>query len=121
MRPRSPVSPGASRSRRGAGAPGLATAVDGCASNRACIFDDNNFQDRIGSRAAEGGRVDVSSGNNDRMDSWKNNTGTNAAWYYNFVDENSDNCRNMPKNDSDGNVGVFNSDELSSWRTDRGC
>lgn len=102
-------------------APGIAGAVSGCDASRVCIFDDNNYEDRIGMRPAGEGRVDVSSSNNDRMDSWKNRTNTNAAWYYNFVDENADNCRNMVANSSDGDVGVFNSDELSSWRTNRGC
>jgi hypothetical protein len=101
--------------------PGLAQAVNGCEPNRVCIFDENNFLDRMGMRPAGEGRKDVSAANNDRTDSWKNNTGTNAAWYYNFTYENADNCRNMPAHDQDSNLGVFNSDELSSWRTNRGC
>lgn len=99
----------------------IASAADGCDSNRVCIFDDNDFKNRLGQRPAGEGRKDMSSTLNDRMDSWKNRTSTNAAWYYNFIDENSDNCRNMNKNSSDDNINVFNSDELSSWRTNRGC
>lgn len=101
--------------------PGLAQAVNGCDFNKVCVFDDNNFVNRLGSRDPGLGRVDVSGANNDRTDSWDNNTGTNAAWYYNFVSENADNCRNMPAGREDPNLGVFNSDELSSWRTNRGC
>lgn len=101
--------------------PGISVGANGCDAARVCIFDENNFIDRMGSGAAGGGRVNVSDANNDRTDSWDNNTGTNAAWYYNFTYENADNCRNMPARSEDPNLGVFNSDELSSWRTDRGC
>lgn len=101
--------------------PGIALAVDGCENNRVCIFDDNDYKNRLGIKPAGEPRANVASQNNDRTDSWINDTTTNAAWYYNFTYENSDNCRTMYDQSSDGDLGVFNSDELSSWRTNRGC
>lgn len=102
-------------------APGIAVAVNGCDYNRVCLFDDNNFVNRIGNRPAGEPRENLGSDKNDRTDSWDNNTRTDAAWYYNFTWENADNCRNMPALREDANLGVFNSDEASSWRTNRGC
>lgn len=102
-------------------APGVALAADGCSSNRVCIFDSNNYKNRLGQRSAGEGRVNVSGDNNDRTDSWINDTSTRSAWYYNFTYENDSNCNSMAPHASNPNLGVYPSDELSSWRTNRGC
>lgn len=96
----------------------IAGGID-CDANRACIYDGNGFVGIIGERAAGGGVVNVPSSYNDKMDSWENKTNTDAAWYYNA--NGGGNCREMDSLSEDSNVNVLNSDELSSWRTDRGC
>lgn len=53
------------------------------------------------------------------MDSWENKTAIDAAWYYDA--NGGGNCREMDSGSEDGNVNVFNSDELTSWKTNGGC
>lgn len=53
------------------------------------------------------------------MDSWENRTSTKSAWYYNADGKGS--CVNMNARSEDDNINVFDSDELTSWRTNRGC
>lgn len=102
------------------GLPGAASAGGAdCDANRACIYDGNNFVGIIGERASGGGVVNVPSAFNDKMDSWENKTSIDAAWYYD-VGGNGD-CVEMDSLNEDNDINVFDSDELSSWRTDRGC
>ncbi|MEH0973843.1 hypothetical protein V6U77_22210 [Micromonospora sp. CPCC 205546] len=96
-----------------AGNPGL------CGGTWVCIYDGNNWVGLLGSRDPGGGLVNVSASANDHMDSWENKTNTNAAWCYDH--DGGGNCRTMGKLAEDPNVNFLNSDELSSWRTDRGC
>ncbi|MFI9643580.1 peptidase inhibitor family I36 protein [Micromonospora sp. NPDC051925] len=90
-----------------------------CGSNLVCIYDGNNWVGFLGSRGPGGGIENVSAAANDHMDSWENRTSTNAAWYYDH--DGGGACVNMSKLSEDDNINVFDSDELSSWRTDRGC
>ncbi|MEU8258657.1 peptidase inhibitor family I36 protein [Micromonospora inaquosa] len=90
-----------------------------CGSDLVCIYDGNSWVGFLGSRGPGGGLANVSASANDHMDSWENRTNTNAAWYYDH--DGGGHCRTMAKLTEDDNVNVLNSDELSSWRTDRGC
>lgn len=103
-------------------APGGASAGNPalCQANRACIYMDNDFSGLIDIPRPPGEGVrTVNAGDNDKMDSWENRTGTRAAWYDDA--HGAGDCTNMNANTEDNNINVFASDELTSWRTDRGC
>ena len=90
-----------------------------CDPNRACIYDHNNFVALLGTKGPSSGLDNVSSGANDKTDSWENKTSTTGAWYY---DANAGgNCNTMGRGDENANLSVFPSDELSSWKTTGGC
>lgn len=90
-----------------------------CASGRVCMWGNNDFQWLLGSRAPGYGLWNLYGDANDEMDSWANRSGQNAAAYSGF-DGYAD-CQTFWKGGNDNNVGPWNSDEVSSWRTDRGC
>lgn len=97
-----------------------AGALTICTDNQVCIYLDDDWSGLLDiPRSAGGGIRNVNAGDNDEMDSWENNTTTNAAWYW---DANGNGrCVNMVAEGRDDDINVFDSDELSSWRTDRGC
>jgi len=64
-----------------AGAPAAFAAPADCSSGQVCVYDNINYGSQLGWRWAGFARTDVSSGNNDKMSSWSNNSGTNACWY----------------------------------------
>jgi hypothetical protein len=102
--------------------PGFASAGNPalCAANRACIYLDDDWSGLIDIPRAPGGGIrNVNAGDNDEMDSWENRTSTRAAWYHNA--NGGGDCVNMNANSEDDDINVFDSDELSSWRTNRGC
>ncbi len=90
-----------------------------CASNRVCVYVDANFSGLMGTRSPGGALVNVSSLNNDKMSSWENKTGTNAAFYYGV--NGTGTCVTMKAGYEHHYVGAGANDQMSSWRTDRGC
>ena len=104
----------------GVAASGVASAgSDLCPRNRACIYDHNDFVALLGTKGPGAGLSNVSSGANDKTDSWENKTRRNGAWYY---DANAGGkCYNMKRRTENRNLSVFPSDELSSWRVNRRC
>ncbi len=90
-----------------------------CPASTACIYTDNNYVGLLGTKSGGSGLSNVSSGANDKTDSWENKTSRNGAWYY---DANAGgNCHNMTSGTQNPNLGVFPSDELSSWRMNGSC
>ena len=53
------------------------------------------------------------------MSSWENKTGTNAAFYYGV--NGTGTCVTMKAGYEHHYVGAGANDQMSSWRTDRGC
>lgn len=51
-----------------------------CASAQVCVYDNINYSTQLGWRSEGFALQDISSGNNDKVSSWSNHTGTNAAW-----------------------------------------
>lgn len=92
---------------------------DFCQSSRVCIYDDNDFKAILGARGPGLGLRTVSADANDKTDSWKNRTSRSAAWYYDKGGKGK--CTTMGPVSSEDNLGWQPSDELSSWRTNRGC
>lgn len=90
-----------------------------CSSGRVCMWGNNNFQWLIGSRSPGYGVVNLYGDSNNQMDSWANRTSTNAAGYDGY--DGYATCQTFWRGGNDDNVAPWNSDEVSSWRTNRGC
>lgn len=85
-----------------------------------CLYANNGYQGEIGDRAAGGGVANIPSAYDNSMDSWWNETDTRAIWWYGA--NGTGTCNYLAKASRDGNIGVFPSDELTSWATDgRSC
>lgn len=90
-----------------------------CDPNRVCIYTDHSFSGLLGTRGSGGGLRNVTEGSNDKTSSWENKTRRNAAWYYGA--NGTGTCRNMPAGRELHWVGASDNDQLTSWRTNRGC
>jgi len=101
-------------------ATGAASAWGSCnTSGRVCLFRNTSGSVELGWRSAGGGLVNISSGNRNEMSSWKNSSGTNAAYYHGL--NGGGTCRTMSANSNSNYVGDSNNDQAESWRTNRGC
>lgn len=90
-----------------------------CPSNMVCLYDHAGFSGLLGYRAAGQSTMNVSTPSNDRMTSWENKSSSNAAWY---SDANgSGKCHTMAARSENAEVGWWDKDTLSSWRTNGGC
>jgi hypothetical protein len=87
--------------------------------NLGCIYANNDFAGLLDTMPAGHGVRTVSSTDNDKMDSWENRTSNRGSWYYNA--NGGGTCVRMTENSEDNNINVFDSDELTSWRMNRGC
>lgn len=77
----------------------------------------------VHNRATRGGSdhiQNLSGDSDDEMDSWANRTSVYDGCMYGGFDGGGDK-QDMPRNDDDDNVAPWNSDEVSSWRTEGGC
>jgi hypothetical protein len=102
----------------GTAAPAFAGS-SACPSDAVCIYDDTDYRQMLGYRTAVDGLRNISSTNNDKMSSWENKKYQDAAWY---TDTNGQgDCLNMPSRRQLANVGFFDNDEASSWRTNAPC
>jgi hypothetical protein len=102
----------------GFAAPASASFAE-CDANRACMWGNNDFQWLIGERAAGGGLVNLTGDHNNQMDSWGNRTTRNAAGYGST--NGSGDCQTFSAGSRDNNVASWNSDEITSWKTNGGC
>ena len=90
-----------------------------CNANRSCMWGNNDFVFLIGERAPGGGLVNLAGDRNNQMDSWGNRTTVNSAGYGSA--NGGGDCQTFTAGSRDNNVATWNSDEVSSWRTNRGC
>jgi len=98
---------------------GAQASLDQCNSNRVCMWGNNDFKWLIGERAPGGGLVNLSGDRNDEMDSWANRTVIDAAGY--ATSNGRGDCQTFGRISNNNNVSYWSSDEVSSWRTNRGC
>jgi hypothetical protein len=103
----------------GVAAWGTASGAYGCGASQACIYDNNGFSSMLAVKNAGAGLSNVGAGQNDRTDSWRNESNSHGAWYYNT--NGGGDCYNMLANSSNSNLGWAPSDELSSWRLNGQC
>lgn len=105
----------------GAGASGGAQAAfSDCDPNRSCLWGNNDYVWLLSERQAGGGLLSFSGQDrNNQMDSWGNRTATPSAGYDGA--DGSGDCQTFEAGQRDNNVSFVNSDEVSSWRTNRGC
>jgi hypothetical protein len=74
----------------------------------------------LSERAAGGGLQSFSGQDrNNQMDSWGNRTATSSSGFDNT--NGTGDCQTFKFGSNDNNVAFNNSDEVSSWRTNRGC
>ncbi|MBA3310897.1 MAG: peptidase inhibitor family I36 protein [Nocardioidaceae bacterium] len=107
-----------------AGVGGVQTAeaeFEDCNSGNVCMWGNNDYVWKIGERPKDGGvrSFDADSDRNDEMDSWANRTNLAAAAYSDAGG--SGDCQTFHAASRDNNVAPWNSDEVSSWRTDQSC
>ncbi|MBX5444090.1 MULTISPECIES: peptidase inhibitor family I36 protein [Sphaerobacter] len=93
--------------------------LEECDSGHVCMWGNTDFNWLIGERPSGGGLVALSGAANNQMDSWANGSNTNAAGYDNW--DGTGDCQTFHAFGRDNNVAFWNSDEVSSWRTNRGC
>jgi hypothetical protein len=92
-----------------------------CSSGHVCLWGNNDFQWKIADRVAGSGTITNLTGEaNNQMDSWANRSGSYTACGFGGANGTGDRQEWGP-NSNDNNVNVFNSDEVSSWRTRYGC
>lgn len=89
-------------------------AVASCSSGRVCVYDNINYGTQLGWRTGGFALQDVSSGNNDKMSSWSNNSGLNACWYQNS--NGGGWAFQMNQYTDNANVGTLWQDRMSSWK-----
>lgn len=94
-------------------------SIGECEEGRTCLWDNADYDNYIGSRPPGGDISNVSPGAADRTSSWANRSGTNAAWYKDQFGDGQ--CFNMPAHQRNPELGFFDRDTLSSWRTNHGC
>lgn len=90
-----------------------------CDADRVCMWGNNDYHWLIGERGPGGGLVNLSGDKNNEMDSWGNRTARNAAGYGSTGG--SGDCQTFKAGERDNNVASWNSDEISSWKTNGGC
>jgi hypothetical protein len=90
-----------------------------CDANRVCLWGNNDYNWIIGERAPGGGMSNLTGDANNEMDSWANRTTRNAAGY--GASNGSGDCQTFQAGERDNNVANWNSDEVSSWKTNGGC
>jgi hypothetical protein len=106
----------------GAGALLAAPAQAGstlCPAKMNCIYQDLNYGGLLGYRGTNVPTFNLSAPSNDKMTSWENKMGNNAAWYEDAGG--SGLCHTMPKNSFNPNVPSNQNDKMSSWKTTGGC
>ena len=96
-------------------------AYSECASERVCLWGNNDYLWMLDERTAGSSTINNLSGDaNDEMDSWANNSGTYAGCMWSDANGSGDR-QTLGRNSSDNNVAPANSDEVSSWRTAYAC
>jgi hypothetical protein len=84
-----------------------------------CIWGNNDFQWLIAERAGGRGMVDLTGEANNQNDSWGNRS-TYYAGAYDGKDGTGE-CSELPEFSKDDNIGFYDADDWSSWRTQYGC
>ncbi|WP_143740203.1 hypothetical protein [Micromonospora echinospora] len=96
-------------------------ALSDCATNKMCLWGNNDYLWMIDSRDTGGSTIANLSGDaNDEMDSWANKSNTYAGCMWSDANGSGDR-QALGLNSSDNNVSPANSDEVSSWRTAHAC
>jgi len=91
-----------------------------CDPGKMCMWGNNDYKWRIGMKPVDQPIDNLSGDKDNEMDSWANRSEEwNGCMFtgYDGVGEE----QLMESNGQDDNVNPWNSDEVSSWRTRRGC
>jgi hypothetical protein len=99
---------------------GAQASFSECNSGHVCMWGNNDFQWLIAERDEGNGLVNLSGERDNQMDSWANRGAYHNASGFGGQNGTGD-CQTFAKGKSDNNVAFWNSDEVSSWRTNVGC
>lgn len=95
-------------------------AFDDCASNRVCLWGNDNYVWLLTARGPGYGLLALPNDDrNNQMNSWGNRTTTNARGYDSSTG--TGDCQTFSRGGKDSNVAVWNDDEVSSTATNGGC
>lgn len=102
--------------------PGTASAaLSDCDSGNMCLWGNDNFLWMLSERSAGSSTIKNLTGDADnQMDSWANKSGTYSGCMWSDANGSGDR-QTLHRNQNDGNVAPWNSDEVSSWRTAYSC
>jgi hypothetical protein len=103
-----------------AGAGTAKAALNQCTGNKTCLWGNNGFDFLLSTRSENLGNLNLGAGATNRMDSWANLSAANTARGNDFANG-AGSCQTFGKASNDTNVNPFNSDEVSSYRTNSGC
>lgn len=95
-------------------------SLSACNSGNVCIWGNNDFEWLIGERS--GGQAEIrnfSGDANNANDSWANKSTFYGAAYDGF--NGTGECSELAQYSTDNNIGFYDADDWSSWRTKYGC
>lgn len=97
-------------------------ALSQCTGTLMCIWGNNDFAYALASKGDGQTLSRLYGGDDNEMDSWANRAPGNASGFDDPTpDGTNDGCMTFAAVSNDNNVAPWNSDILSSWRTNRGC
>lgn len=95
--------------------------IDNCSGTSTCLFDYNNWQNKVAGRTHGEGTIEyVGDGANNKMGSWANNSDTYKSCGYDGSNGTGDQ-QEWNENSHDSDVAPWNNNEVSGWRTKYGC
>lgn len=101
---------------------GVASAgiqAEACTPDRVCIYKDNNYVGKLGTKAPLQGTTNVGAVADNEMSSWRNLTNVDARWFHNR--DGGGDCVTMKAGTSDNDINTRDDNELSSWNTRGRC
>lgn len=101
--------------------PGMAQAsLAQCSGNNTCLWGNNDFDFYLTGKGENLGYSNLTSAQNDRMDSWANRSVSFSSCGRSNANGSGDG-QTFARNSNDSNVNTFDSDEVSSYKTNGAC
>ncbi|MDT7790563.1 MAG: hypothetical protein QOF58_8982 [Pseudonocardiales bacterium] len=103
----------------GIGVASAAIQAEPCTPDRVCIYKNDHWTGKLGTKAPLQPTTNVGLVANDEMTSYRNLTNVDARWYWNA--NGGGNCRTMWAGTSDDKINPIDDNKLSSWNTQGRC
>lgn len=91
-----------------------------CTGSNTCLFGNNDFDYYLTGKGENQGFSNLTSAQDNRMDSWINRSGSYSSCGKANANGGGDG-QTFARNSNDSNVNTFNSDEVSSYKTNGSC